>query len=80
MARELVSEKQLLEWLNAELAKHDQCEDWRFDSVTPLAGEDETGCNWSNDAHLWPCGANSDICLSVAARIVGQARGKFNLK
>ena len=79
MARETVSEEALLEWLNRELAKHDECDDCRFTSVTRLRGTDSDGCNWSSP-NLRCSGRPVGVCHAVANELVVQAQAHFNLK
>ncbi len=78
MKRELVSQDQLLEWMNSLLALHDEYTNCRFSSVQGHE-EDHEGCNWS--PHVLRCsGVPSEICTSIADQVVVQARSKFNLK
>lgn len=78
MAREVLSEEKLLDWLNAELAKHDICEDCRFTSVMRLRGTDAAGCNWSSP-NLRCSGRPAAPCQPIANELVGQAQARFNL-
>lgn len=79
MKKELVSHDDLLEWMNSQLAMHDECTNCRFTSVLPLVEQDEDGCNWST-VNLRCSGVPTEVCDPIAKRIVAQARGKFNLK
>ena len=79
MERELVTEEQLLAWLNAELAKHDQCDGCRFNTVSRLAEEDAAGCNWTMPG-IRCSGVPSQVCAPFAKRVAARAMEKFNLK
>ena len=79
MARAIVSQEELLKWLNAELAKHDECDDCRFTSVTRLRGTDADGCNWSSP-NLRCSGRPVAPCDAIAKELVAQAQARFNLK
>ena len=78
MARTLVSQTKLLEWLNAELTKHDECDGCRFTSVTRLSGTDTDGCNWSSP-NLRCSGRTAAPCDAIANGLATQAHARFNL-
>lgn len=78
MAREIVSEEDLLVWLNAELQKHDVCGQCRFTSVMRLRGTDAVGCNWSSP-NLRCSGRPAAFCQPIANELVAQAQARFNL-
>lgn len=78
MKRELVSQNDLLKWMNSQLALHDECTNCRFKSVQGHE-EDHEGCNWS--PHVLRCsGVPTEVCTPIANQVVAQARSKFNLK
>ncbi len=79
MKRTLISQEDLLEWLNLQLAKHDECTDCRFTYVQKQE-EDEGGCNWFADYSLKCSGVPGDICEPIANQLFTQAREKFNVK
>lgn len=79
MARVSVSQDQLLNWINAELSKHEECGDCRVTSIIRLKGEDEDGCNWSS-VNLRCSGVPADICYPVANQVIAEAKMKFNAK
>ena len=79
MERTMVSEKELLSFLNKELRNIGQHENFRFDSVTRMNLEDRTGCNWSS-ATIRPTGGKGNICSTDAERIVIEATARFNVK
>ena len=79
MGRQSVSEDELLEWINSELSKDEQCNDCSFISVTRLRDEAPDGCNWS-DAQLRCSGVSTQVCAPIAKSIIDQARKQFNIK
>lgn len=79
MKRTLVTKKDLLNWMNSQLAKHEECTDCRFDAVKLLEEEDEYGCNWY-EANLNCSGVPTRVCEPIAQRIVAQAKEQFNVK
>jgi hypothetical protein len=79
MSRVNFTEEQLLGWLNAELAKHDVCDDCRFTSVMRLRATESDGCNWSC-SNLRCSGKSVALCQAAADELVRDARSRFNLK
>ncbi len=79
MERKLVSEKEILSYLNVELQKAGQHEDCQFDSVVRLRVNDRTGCNWAY-ANLKGMAGASKVCSVEAEKIISKARSGFNLK
>lgn len=79
MPRKTVSEVELLRWINAELAKNDECTDCRVTSVMPLHSVDVEGCNWFS-ANLRCSGRAVVLCQSVANEVIDQARSLFNIE
>ncbi len=79
MERAPVSQDELLEWINSELLKYEECNDCRVTSVVRLKGEDENGCNWSS-VNLKCSGVPADVCYPVANQVIAQAKMRFNLK
>ena len=78
MERKLVSEKELLCFLNQELKKTGQHEDCRFDSIIRMKIEDRTGCNWAS-ATIQCREGIGNICPTDAERIVTGAKTRFNI-
>ncbi len=79
MERTLVTESELLAFLNKELEKaghHEQC---LFDYIIRLRVDDRTGCNWAY-ADMKCSGASEKSCPPYAEKIVAEARARFNLK
>lgn len=79
MERTVVSEKELLSFLNKELRKIGQHENFRFDSITRMNLEDRTGCNWSS-ATIQSAEGKANVCPTDAERIVIEAKARFNVK
>lgn len=79
MERRLVTESELLAFLNKELEKdggHEQC---HFDYIIRLKIDDRTGCNWAY-ANMKCGSATEGTCPPYAEKIVAEARARFNLK
>jgi hypothetical protein len=79
MDRKFLSKKDLLNWMNAQLAKNEDCNDCMFSSVLELREKDENGCNW-NKANLSCSGVPVKGCKPIADEIVKDAKTKFNVK
>jgi len=79
MARTLLSEADLLGWMNTELSKHEQCNGCSFTSVLLLQEEDNDGCNWSV-ANLRCSGVPAVVCSPAADHVVVQAKARFNVQ
>ena len=79
MDRQIVTEEELLDWLNTELRKREECDDCRFTSVMRLRDTDPDGCNWSSP-NLRCSGRPVEPCNVVANEIAAQAHGLVNLK
>lgn len=79
MEKTLLSQEELVRWINSELAKYEECNDCHVTSVAQLREEDEEGCNWSMP-NLRCSGVPADVCQPVAKRIIAQARDRFNIK
>ena len=79
MERKLLSEKELLAFLNTELRKSGQLEKFYFESLVRLRVDDRNGCNWAYANLKGQCGAPG-VCPTDAELIVDKARTEFNLK
>jgi hypothetical protein len=79
MERKLVSEKELLTFLNMELRKTGQHDDCHFESLVRLRVDDRGGCNWAY-ASLKDNGATGRPCPPDAEKIVTRARAEYNLR
>ncbi len=79
MERKLVSEEELINYLNYELSKYKEYKDCKFDKIEKLAEPDKMGSNWSR-AEVWCSGVPAKITQEVAHRIISEAKERFNLK
>ena len=75
---ESLSQHDLVQLLNWELAAYDKCEGTRFTSIKSIRSTDPSGCNWS-----YAC-VKSDHSLDrrerrIVRRVVEQTRREFNL-
>jgi hypothetical protein len=82
MARETMSAGELVRILNEELAKHPEdavCEFTMIDFRLPKP--DESGCNW-HSAEILICNDRVPpaVIERLAARIIAEAKKKYNLK
>jgi len=76
--QEPLSQHDLVQLLNWELAAYERCGGTRFVSIKSIASADPSGCNWS-DARV-----KSDHALDrrerrIVRRVIGQTRREFNL-
>lgn len=78
MERKVITETELIEWMNNELHKEEDFKDCKFTSVLRLA-EDDIGCNWSTP-NLRCSGIPAIMCQERAAQIAAKAREMFNIK
>ena len=75
---ESLSQHDLVQLLNWELAAYDKCEGTRFTSIKSITSPDPSGCNWSYAR------VKSDHSLDrrerrIVRRVVEQTRREFNL-
>jgi hypothetical protein len=75
---ESLSQHDLVQLLNWELAAYDKCKGTRFTTIKSIPGPDPSGCNWSYAR------VKSDHSLDrrerrIVRRVVEQTRRKFNL-
>lgn len=78
MTRKVVTEAELLAWINRELHKNEDYKDCEVTSVTRLVGVDEIGCNWSNPNFQWH-GMPGAVRLQAAVPVIERAREIFNI-
>ena len=76
--RRALSEHELVQLLNWELAAYEGCGGTRFVSIKSAASRDPSGCNW-RDARV-----RSDHSLDrrerrIVRRVIAQTRREFNL-
>jgi hypothetical protein len=79
MERKVITEAELIEWMNNELHKVEDFKDCKFTSVLRLADKDEIGCNWS-DPNIRCGGTDNLICEESAKKIVSKAREIFSIE
>lgn len=79
MERKMVSEKELLSYLNQELQKIGQLENYRFNAIVRMKIEYRSGCNWAS-ATIQSCEGKEAACPLAAERIVDEAKARFNVK
>jgi hypothetical protein len=77
LIRKEVAEDELLDILNAELAKHAELKKCSFISIQ-RAKPDGTGCNWS--AEVRSSGVPHHVSAPITGKIAADARKKYNLK
>ena len=75
--RRIVSEEELISWMNEQLHIEEDYRDCQFTSVYKLADQDSEGVNWSTP-RLRCSGAPASICTARASVIEVEARAKFN--
>lgn len=80
MDRTIVTKEELQAWLIAEIRKCEGCEECSFGGITPLLEVDESGCNWSSSVVLREAGVPPEIYRPAAAKIMAEARSKFNIR
>ena len=78
MPRQSVTESELVEIINSELSKHEECDGCRVNELMK-SEEDEIGCNWS-DPYINCSGTPAEACFPVANHIIVKIRQKYNLK
>lgn len=79
MERKIITETELIKWMNNELHKEEGFKDCKFTSVLRLADKDESGCNWS-DPKIRCSGIPADVCQERVAQIASDARELFNIE
>ncbi|HEY7241779.1 MAG TPA: hypothetical protein VH600_21585 [Burkholderiales bacterium] len=78
VVHQALSQHELVQLLNWELAAYDKCEGTRFTSIKSIPGPDPAGCNWSYAR------VKSDHSLDrrerrIVRRVIEQTRREFNL-
>lgn len=79
MERKIVSQEELIQWMNQKLHVEQDSKDCRFTSVIKLFDKDEIGCNWS-DPKLSCSGIPVEVCMESAGWIISEAKTLFNIK
>jgi len=78
MSRESVTEKELVEIINSELSKCEECKDCHVNGIMGSEA-DGTGCNWSEPV-LSCSGVPTEVCLPVFLSVINEIRQQYNLK
>lgn len=80
MPREVVSEQQLRVHINAELRRHNECEDTDFQGpIWRLKGVGSFGENWSADTLTFHGRPADNICGGIFLRILEAAAKRFTV-
>lgn len=77
--REIITENELISWMNEQLCSEEDYKDCKFTSVYTLVSDDDEGVNWSTPK-LTCSGVPADTCTARAYEIEVEARKKFKLK
>lgn len=77
--RQLVSQDILINWMTAEVAKFEGCENCQVKGVYMLIEPDPEGCNWSLQT-IRVTGVPREIYEPAVALVVAKARNRYNLK
>ena len=80
MERTLVTETELMSYLNNQLHKNGHNKNCYFDYLIRLKIDDRTGCNWAYANLSCDCKDNDKVCPTDSEKIVTNARAMFNLK
>ena len=73
-----LSQHDLVQLLNWELAAYERCNGARFTSIKSAASPDPSGCNW-RDARLKADHSLDRRERRIVRRVIGQTRREFNL-
>jgi len=80
MDRTIVAKEELQDWMTARIRTEEGCEECRFGGLMPLQDPDETGCNWSERVTLRATDVPPVIREQAFAKIMTEARSKFNIR
>jgi hypothetical protein len=78
LSRQALSQHDLVQLLNWELAAYERCGGTRFTSIISTTSPDDSGCNW-RDARLQ---SNHKLDLTergIVRRVIAQTRREFNV-
>ena len=78
LSREALSQHDLVQLLNWELAAYERCHGTRFTSISSIARPDDSGCNW-RDARLQADHALDLTERGIVRRVIAQTRREFNV-
>jgi hypothetical protein len=77
-SRQTLSQHDLVQLLNWELAAYERCAGTRFTSINAMPRPDDSGCNW-RDARLRSDHALDLIERGIVRRVIVQTRREFNV-
>ena len=77
ISRQALSQHDLVQLLNWELAAYERCAGARFTSINAMPRSDDSGCNWS-DARLESDHALDLTERGIVRRVILQTRREFN--
>jgi hypothetical protein len=78
ISRQALSQHDLVQLLNWELAAYERCGGTRFTSISSMARPDDSGCNW-RDARLQSDHALDLTERGIVRRVIAQTRREFNV-
>jgi hypothetical protein len=78
LSRQALSQKDLVQLLNWELAAYERCGGARFTSISFMARPDGSGCNW-RAARLQSDHALDLTERGIVRRVIAQTRREFNV-
>jgi hypothetical protein len=78
ISRQALSQHDLVQLLNWELAAYERCAGTRFTSISSMASPDVSGCNW-RDARLQSNHALDLTERGIVRRVITQTRREFNV-
>jgi hypothetical protein len=78
MSRTIVSQEELIKWMNSKLSEYRECVTCHFSTVTRLTEQDAEGCNWS-PSWLQCSGKPVAECRPIANQVAEEAKKLFNL-
>ena len=78
VSRHALSQHDLVELLNWELAAYEQCHGCHFTTIRPMADPDDSGCNW-RDARLQSDHRLAGNEREIVRSVIEQTRQEFNL-
>lgn len=78
-SRQALSQHDLIQLLNFELAAYERCSGTRFTSIQAMSRPDPSGCNW-RDAQVHSDHALDLVERGIVRRVVVQTRREFNVR
>ena len=79
MTRKIVSEQELVSWINSQFKKTESCDSVTISGVYKLKNpEENNGCNWSSSSYRTG-GSPKEICNDIVSGIFSEASEAFNV-